>query len=190
MLLRNLMACAGGLPSLPNSDDFSTNTIANYTVTQDSGSPAWSVSSGSMVATGAFSAQSVCRRNGFSQADVAVETLVSQAEDSGLVLRFQDQSNFYLLTMSDNSGGAASTKLRIFKRVSGTFTQLGSSYNFEWVRGINNTVRFAAAGSALTAYLNGTAVITATDSAITAAGAIGMRSNSSNNDRFDTLSWG
>lgn len=182
---------AGGQPSLANSDDFSTNTIASYTVTGDGGTPAFSVSGGFLIGDVANNAkQAICRRNSFSQADVSVETTTSAASDSGLVLRFQDQSNFYLMTLSDASGVTPSTKVRVFKRVGGSFSQIGSSYNFTWARGTPHTFRFSMVGSDVTAYVDGVAVITGTDSSISAAGAIGVRSNFDSNDKFDSLAWG
>jgi hypothetical protein len=186
-----MMALVAGpsLPALANSDDFSVNTIASYTETHDTGTPVWSVSGGAMHATGIAGMQSTLRRNTFSQADVAVECDILSADDDGLVLRFADQSNFYLMTLADDTSSLNAQNIRIFKRVAGTFTQLGSSVDLTWVRGVAKTFRFTATGSALNAYMGGVLQLSVTDATITAAGAIGMRANASSS-AVDALRWG
>lgn len=180
----------GGLPALPNLDDFSTNTISSYTATQDSGSPAWAISGGNLGCSGSFGTQAILRRNGFSAADCSVEIVSGNAHDSGLVARFQNQSNFYLLTLSDDSGVNPSQNLRLFKRVSGTFTQLGSSVDISWSRGTSKTIRLTLAGTSIIAYVDGVSQISVTDSSIASAGSIGVRSNFGANDIFASLGWG
>ena len=191
MLLRMMMAGgSGGLPPLANVDDFSTNTIASYTQTQDSGSPTWTVSGGKMNTSGAFGTQAILRRNSFSQADASVEVDCSAADDGGVVLRFQDQSNFYLMALADDLSGIGSgNNIRVFKRVGGTFTQLGSTVNVLWTRGTVKTFRFAMSGTTLTGYMDGALQFTITDSSIAAAGAVGMRAADSG-VAYDAFRWG
>lgn len=165
--------------TLANTDTFSTNTIANYTVTKDSGTPNWVVTGGAMNASTALGTQSCCTVNGFSAANASAECVIGGAGDAGLVVRFQDQNNFYLMALS-------ATQIKLFKRVAGTFTQLGSTVTY----GGSGTVRLTANGTTISVSLNGVVQIAVTDSAISAAGKVGMRSNANGGDFFDSFSWG
>jgi hypothetical protein len=176
--------------ALANTDTFSTNTLANYTVTKDSGTPNWVVTGGAMNASSALGTQSICTYNSFSAANASAEVVINSASDSGVVVRFQDQNNFYLLALSDDSGSSPTANMRLYKRVAGTFTQLGSSYNATFPNLSSHTFRLTANGTTLTAYMDGVAVITVTDSAISAAGKVGMRANQNGGDYFDSFSWG
>jgi hypothetical protein len=185
------IAAPPGLPPLTNTDAFSTNTISSYTVHQDSGTPVWGITSGLMQGATALGLQSVLTRNGFSAADCSVECVSAQLPDGGLVLRYQDQNNFYLLALSDDSGANPTQNLRLFKRVGGTFTQLGSPVDVTFTAGGSpHTFRLTISGNNLTAYMDGVSKITATDSATTAAGAVGMRANSNGGNFYDTFNWG
>lgn len=185
-----LLVSAPSYGALPFSDGFDTNTIANYTVRQDSGTPAWTISGSAMNVAGVVGSQSTCTVNGFSQADVSAEVITSGAADSGVVVRYQNQNNFYLVTMSDGSGTNPTQQLRLFKRVSGTFTQLGSSVNMGWTHLATHTVRLTATGNSIVVYFDGVAQISVTDSSISAAGSVGMRSNASSGDFFAAFNWG
>jgi hypothetical protein len=185
------IAALVGLPPLVNNDDFSTNTLASYTQHQDSGSPVWTISSGALSGASAFGLQATLIRNGFSAANCSVECSSGQMNDAGIVLRYQDQNNFYLLALSDDSGANPTANMRLFKRVAGTFTQLGSSVNITFARNVDTPrFRLTASGTSLIAYFNGVAQISVTDSAISAAGGIGARSSSASADTFADLSWG
>ena len=155
-------------------DTFDSDTTAQYT--QFSDSPAtWAISGGELVATGGT--QSVFIRNGTSYANTAVEADINHAHDSGLVLRFIDNSNYYLLALSDDSGAAPTINARMFKRVSGAFTAIGGTTDFVWTRGTSKTIRFTASGTTLTVYVDGAQILTVTDSAIAGPGGVGMRNN-------------
>jgi hypothetical protein len=172
------------------SDDFSSNTIGSYTARQDSGTPTWTIASGELTFGATLvGTQATLTRNGFSAADAYVEADMGGANDAGLVLRLADQNNFYLLTISDDSGTNPTANFRIFKRVAGTFTQLGSSVNLAWTRGTSKVIKFSIAGSTIKAFMDSVEQLSVTDSAITAAGLIGMRSNATG-DAFQALRWG
>jgi len=125
--------------------------------------------------------------------DGYVEAVIDTAQDSGLLFRFSDQSNFYLLTISDDSGSDPTTNLRIFKRVAGAFTQLATSTAITWPRGTPKTVRFSGVGADLEGAVDGVTIISASDSSITGAGRIGVRSNAppgGGTNTYDSLAWG
>lgn len=180
-------ATAGG------TDDFSTDTTASYTMTQDSGSPTAAIAGGVLTITSPAGCQASLTRNGTNILDGYVEADIDTAEDSGLLLRFQDQNNFYLRAICDDSGSNPSRNIWLWKRVAGTFSAI-ASYDASWARGTQNTIKFYASGTSIKAALNGADVISVTDSAISAAGKIGMRGNGppagTANNKLNALRWG
>ncbi len=89
-----------------------------------------------------------------------------------LILRAQDSSNMYLLRSTN-------TTMTIYKRVSGTWTSLGSGGSV----GLSDntvspyyiaTLTFSAVGTTLTGKVNGVTKVTVTDSSITSAGKAGI----------------
>ena len=171
-----------------NSDVFDADTSAQYTQYADTAGT-WAISGGELVATGG--SQAVFVLNGTSYTDVAIEADINTAGDGGLVLRVTNKSNYYLLALFDDSGAIAPQNVRIYKRVGGTFTQLGSDVNITWTRGTSKTIRFQAAGTTLTAFVDGTQVLQVTDSSLAGPGGVGMRNNvSGNQSKFQAFRWG
>lgn len=190
MLRRVMMA---GQSAVPNEDTFDTDTRSLYTMTQNSGTPTAAIAGGILTLTCPPSCQASFTRNGTSITDGWAEVVVSQARDSGILFRFQDQSNYYLLALSDDSGASPSANLTLYRRVAGTFTSMGT-YNAAWTRGITHTARLAVYGTNLKAYWDGAEVINATSNHITAAGKVGMRGHSppgvtNSDNQFHTFRW-
>ena len=94
---------------------------------------------------------------------------------SGIILRMDHTAGPGLLTgyvlFHIN---AATPYFRLYKIVAGAGTQLGSDY-VTTLPAADTDVDFYAVGSELRAYLGSTLMISATDSAITAAGKLGVR---------------
>lgn len=80
---------------------------------------------------------------------------------------------FYLVRIQYVSFGATAA-LQLWKAVAGTFTQLGSSYNFAVTDGTNGQIRLDMNGTTIRALLNGVERISVTDSSISSAGRIGL----------------
>lgn len=175
------------------ADDFSANTLSSYTMSQDSGAPSASIASGTLtLTTPSGTANAVLRRNDVSIQDGFVEADVDYANDSGIVLRFQDNANYYLLGLSDDSGVNSAVNLLMYRKVAGSFTNIGSTLNISWPRGTQKIIRFQAVGSALRAFVDGDLVLSATDSNIAPAGSIGMRGNyvlAGAGNKFNALRW-
>ena len=171
----------------PPYDTFDSNTIDQY-VEQTNVSGVWAISGGEMVATNG--SQSVLLRRGPNYADGFVEADINQAQDAGLVVRHASSGAYYVLTLSDDSGATPTQNLRLFKNVSGSFTLLGSTADITWVRGTSKTIRLAAVGDSLSAYVDGALVISATDSTFSAPGSVGMRNNGAGVAKFQALRWG
>lgn len=191
MLRRAMMA--GDAAPTGNTDDFSTDTLSSYTMTMDGGSPSAAIAGGVLTITSPAGCQASLTRNGTSILNGYVEADIDTAQDSGLLLRFQDQNNFYLLAISDDSGSNPTINLTLYRRVSGTFTAL-SSYDAVFPRGTQKTIKLYASGTSIKAAFDGVDVISVTDSSITSAGKIGMRGNGppggTSDNKFKALRWG
>ena len=174
--------------NFPSQDTFDTDTTAQYTQYSDAAAT-WAISGGELVATGGT--QSVFIRNGTSYTDVAIEADINTADNGGLVLRFIDNSNYYLLVLVDDSGIAPSKNLEIYKRAGGTFASLAFA-DISWPRGTGKKVRFQASGTTLTAFVDGQQVASATDSAHAGPGGVGMRNNTAGGNvaKFQAFRWG
>jgi hypothetical protein len=167
-------------------DTFNVNSTASYTQYADTAGT-WTVSGGELVATGGVS--SLFIRNGTSYTDVAIEADVNYAHDGGLVLRFIDNNNYYMLTLSDDSGIVPSQNLRLLRRSGGTSTLL-ADLDITWARGTSKTFRFKASGTTLTAFMDGVQQLQVTDSAIAVAGGVGMRNSNAQQSKYQALRWG
>lgn len=184
----------GGAPPPPPgpmwSDDFSADTLSQYTLTYDSGTPSASIGDGVLsINTGAITDQAVLTRNDVMIQDGYIEALISSAADSGLIFRFQDNSTYYLLAISDDSG-LGNPNLRIWRKFSGGWNALGAGVLMDWTRGEDRLIRFGVTGSTVGVWVDGVEVFTWIDSVISAAGKVGMRSSSGlPDDVFQAVRW-
>lgn len=116
-----------------------------------------------------------------SLADVTVQaTLTVAGSDSGICGRVVDTSNYIVAAANSTTG------IKLFKRVSGTFTQLGSTYVTPLAN--NDVLALRMDGSDLTVFVNGVSIITATDAAFSTATMHGLRANNDTAVRFEDLS--
>ena len=153
-------------------DTFDSDTSANYTTF---GPGTWSISGGELLGVGG-NAENGFIRNGVSFADGYIEVDSNYAYDAGLILRFVDSLNYYILFLADDSGWNPTNNIRLYKFVAGVATQLTANINIAWTRGTTKTIRFEASGTTLKGFVDGSQVITATDSTFSAAGGAGIRS--------------
>lgn len=136
----------------------------------------WQTSDAQLVATGG--SQSVLIRDELTYADCELEVTTTHQHDGGLVARFQNNSNYYLLAIRDDSGSSASANLQLYKRVNGTLTSI-TSVDLTFIRDTEHTVRLKVEGNRFRAFFDGVLKLDVTDSAISAAGGVGVRSNGS-----------
>lgn len=169
-----------------NTDDFSTNTLPDYTEYADT--PAdWNIAGGSLNASTAN--QSILTRNGVSFADGEVSCVISEAEDAGLVLRLTDNNNYYVAVIADGSNPTTPNRVIIFKRVGGGFAGVGSSASIPtFTRGTPTNMSFSAVGNLLTVKVNGVTYISITDSSH-ASGMCGPRAGSNGAFKMESFSW-
>jgi len=98
----------------------------------------------------------------YAQADVASDG-TSSSGTTGVIYRKDSTTTqtMYRVSPAGNSTGT----IRLFKIVSGTQTQLGSDGTI--TRSGSNTMKGQASGSTITAWFNGSTIITQTDTAVT-----------------------
>lgn len=165
-------------------DDFAENSLASYTEYADS--PAnWAIAGGVLACT--TGVQSVLSRsavvvNGF------VSCVITEAHDAGLVLRLVNNNNYYVLVVNDSGATPTANRVVIYKRVGGSYSQVGASAAVSFPRGTPHTVEFRAVGNSLTVKFDGVAVISTTDGDLS-AGRMGPRANGGT-AKFDSLQWG
>lgn len=97
---------------------------------------------------------------------ITVPTVVSGSNVVGLVFRYVDANNFYLLTISNTVSNTI-----LWKKVAGVWFNLGVSIN-----NVNagNTVKVRAVGSNIVVYVSDSPVITRVDTSIAGAGLCGI----------------
>jgi len=121
--------------------------------------------------------QWITRDASASDGDVYFTTQNAPA-DGGLCARVTDQNNGLLVVVND-----VSNNLKLYKLVSGTYTQLGSTYSGAVANA--DVIKLTMSGSSLTVYQNGVSRITATDSAFSTNTKHGLRSFADTNARWD-----
>jgi hypothetical protein len=135
----------------------------------------WDTANGELLGLNGFDCQYI--RDQLTYTDVELEMASNQMHYGGLVARFRDQNNFYLLSVSDDSGQNPTNNLILWRKLNGTFTALGSS-DLTFVRsGPTATIAFRVEGSRLKAFFNGALVIDVTDTSLTTAGGVGIWCN-------------
>lgn len=99
----------------------------------------------------------------------------STGQWTGLILRMDTGASLtgYVLFYINS----ATPFFRLYRINSGAGTQLGSDYTYTLPAVTNTDVDFYAVGSSIKAYLGSTLMISATDSSITSAGKLGIRSS-------------
>ncbi|MGY2747197.1 SGNH/GDSL hydrolase family protein [Arthrobacter sp. UYCu723] len=112
------------------------------------------------------------------QADHVISAVVSAQSGSaskanvGLIARYTDESNYYLLDLNITATGHA----RIYKRQAGVFTVLSATVAPIW--NIGNDVEFMVDGTHLSAYINGVEIVGATDTTHTTGNKAGLWNSS------------
>lgn len=162
--------------------------------TPSDGGSAWIQQSGQWIVGATTEANQAKLNDAAPQATCVLESSVSDVDvqvtfanvasssDLGIVFRSSDDNN-YLLAAIDGSGGTA---IRIFKKVAGSYTQLGTTGTAFASSGDVWKVR--ANGSSITVYQNGVSVRTVTDSTFITNTKHGIRSHGDTAALFDDFS--
>jgi phage-related protein len=158
------------------SDTFSSaSTLSNYVSGGDTiGS--WLVLAGNLAATGN---KSTLIKKDLAIGDVQIDVISSQAEHAGLILRYQDNDNYYLLEIGDDVSGM-STNFILWKRVNGNFGRLALA-DVTWGSGSQKTIGFRACGKRLEVFFSGLKVISIEDPEFV-SGKVGFYQDTSSNN--------
>jgi len=180
-----------GQYTTPNfTDDFTANDIASYTTTgaNDGGSAStWTIDTVNKRLTGTGGNDGTCIYNAISQADGFVEITLDQADNSGLVARWQDGDNTYSLYIYDASASSHANSVILDKIVGGGYTSLGSA-SITFTRGTTHTVRLSVIGNVLKVLFDGSQVISVNDGAISTAGKYGLTASNATGIRVYSFS--
>lgn len=160
---------------ISGADRFDTNSLDAYASFSDDGGAPWTISGGELIGSG-FAVHNVLIRKNLSVLDGWVETTTRQADDGGLVLRFQDNSNYYLLAIRDDTSPFPRPyqNFKIYKRSDRAFLELWEA-DVSWSRGTDRTVRFEMIGSRLNVYLDGARIGSVDDRSPLGRGGFGLR---------------
>jgi hypothetical protein len=168
--------------------------LAGYSHYSDGGYP-WSLGPNSLQGNG-VGLQSVLIRKSTSLHDGWVETVVDSADDGGLVLRFSDNQNYYLLAIRDDRAPYPRNvdNLQIYRRRGegqGGFVSLWRT-DVTWPRGVSHRVRFEARADTLSVYVDDRRIATIADTHHLSGGGFGVRHYGNNVGwitRYRFLSW-
>jgi hypothetical protein len=168
--------------------------VEGYSHYSDGGYP-WSIGPNSLQGNG-LGLQSVLIRESTSIRDGWVETVIDSADDGGLVLRFSDNQNYYLLAIRDDQAPPprSSDNLQIYRRRGKGQEGFVSLWRADvtWPRGVSHHVRFAANAKTLSVYFDGRIIGTIVDTQHLSGGGFGVRHYGSSAGwitRYHRLSW-
>lgn len=143
------------------TDTFDTDTLSRYTQYSDSAG-AWSIASGALTCVGG--GHSVQTLNGLACSWASAK--LTRADDAGIVLRFRDNNNYYVVAIADaSSTSSLPNRISLYKRVAGAFTQIGSNVSISFTRGTEHELEYRIIGTHHIIKFDGVTVLTATDTA-------------------------
>lgn len=154
-------------------ETFTSNTSDQWDMIGDA-TWTYDTTEGALTAIGGD--QAVFVHKEYLSADVDLRVEISTAHDGGLLARFQDNDNYYMLALRDDSGANASSNLDLYKKQNGVFTEIKYA-NVTWPRGTKKSIRWVITGSQHSVYFDGTLIFSVQDSTFLNAGRIGLRNN-------------
>lgn len=153
---------------------------ANWTTITGLSAPTISGNTIAAALSGAYWSANTFSDNQYSQGAVTAST---DAYGALVIVRQSSSANTsYWATIWDDTSGSGHNYCVMYKRITGTDTQLGVSVNCD-AYGASFNLRLEASGTTLTYKIGATTIMTRTDSAIT-SGSAGFASNNANYDNF------
>lgn len=150
-----LAGCSPARVPAPYAEDlFSTNTLERYEAF--SAQPAtWRIRGGVLAGEGEVFHGALIRRD-VAIGDGWVETTSVKSDDGGLIVRFQDNENYYMLGFRDDDAPPprGERNLQLYRRSGEGFEDL-SLEDIDWPRGTRRTIRLAVEGATLRVYVDG-----------------------------------
>lgn len=167
------------LQPAPVVDSFATNTSANYTQSNFSGTTGtwtWDTANSRLVGSGGANGTLV-NSTALTAADNQVMADFDQADGSGIIANYQSASALYFVQIWDASGTGTQNSVKLFKRSGGVNTQLGSTAAIAFPRGNYRRFILDIQAGALTVSMDGIQIISASDGSPLAAGKAGLLLN-------------
>jgi hypothetical protein len=145
-------ACSGKSPLDPFDRD---DLASSYDAYADAGNPRWVIANGRLEGVGPAN-QAVLIRKGVSFKDGWVEAQSTRADDGGLVLRFQNPNDYYLLAFRDDSAPSprGTLNLAMYHHTGGQYNEMWRE-DVYWPRGTRHTIRFEAKADTMRAWFDG-----------------------------------
>ena len=164
-------------PYRAGTDSFTGNGLARFAHHSDEGDP-WSTRRDTLRGDG-NGIQSVLIRKDQSVFNGFVEVDASMVDDGGLVLRFLDNTHYYLLAIRDDGAPAPRNvdNLQIYRRNgtgAGGFSSLFRK-NVTWPRGETHRIRFSVNGSTFTVAMDGVVLGGITEPSLDSGTGFGLR---------------
>lgn len=157
------------------SDTFGTDTHTSYTQTFGTGGAgatwSWDVANSRVIASGGSRALLIYNTFTAGDQDMLIDLL--QAQNAGMVWRYANASNYYELVVKDSANGNSYT---LNKMASGTLTQLATA-SISFTTNTHHRARVTMLSGVITAYFDGTQILTYTDGSPLSAGQWGLRND-------------
>lgn len=174
----------GPIPGLygqpdPTIDGFSVDSHMNYSATNQTGGTAptvtYDTAHSRITLTGGTNG--LYLYNGIARADIDELTIIDTADAGGLVWRFVDSSNYYVLVVSDHLASIGTPqRATLYSVKAGAQTQLAQA-TITFVRSTFHVFRVLMLGGAITATMDGAALFSYTDSTPLGIGNVGLYNN-------------
>lgn len=168
-----------GITAQPTAtlDTFGSNSSPSYLQTIRTGGTAgvffWDTLNSRLSVSGGTNALLLLVGTSCANVDMILD--FDQSDQSGLVWRWADASDFYELDVFDGSSSAGATNIiRLFKVASNVKTQLGSDVAVTLTRGYKYRLHLSMIGTAINVWIDGVNLISTTDSSLSAAGQVGI----------------
>lgn len=173
----------GSLPFITSrpaaiDDTFDTDTSSGYTATLRTGGAAatwtWDTANTRLVSSGGQEALLLFTSDtSFQDGEVLIDT--DQADQAGIVLRYQDTNNYYDLAIYDSASTLNQSIVQLYRVSGGTRTLLTSS-PITFPRGIFKRFKATASSNVISISLDGSTLFSYHDAApISTAGKVGVR---------------
>lgn len=156
-------------------DGYDTDTSADYTSTYWSGgaNSTKTFTSSRLQLTGGTNALFVW--NDFTAKNLWITAILSRSENGCIVARYTDAANHYYVRVVDASSSAGNPHtISLWKRVSGSNTQLGTYHSISFTRDTYHTIALLFDSTTIKVIWDGDTIIDTTDSAISAVGKAGF----------------
>lgn len=163
------------------TDDFNSNTIQRYTL-NTSGTASPIIDNGELdftVSNDSHSSLTYKDRQDLKNGEVGVE--LSEADDTGIVIAFINDSDYYAVIVYDASSAIISKRntIELIKKTGSTYSSPLATSSIDFTRGTNHTFHATIDNGIITAFFDNVEAWNHDTGSINLQGAIGPRANRS-----------